>query len=89
MLRRLINSGLRHQHPDFDPHARSCGSNPQTPLKQEPTMATTTAKPSRRNPVAKYAAQFQRASSFRDRTKYRRTTKHKGREPFPLSAASR
>ena len=52
-------------------------------------MATNTAKPSRRNPVAKYAARFQRAASFRDRTKYRRTTKHKGREPFPLSAAGR
>jgi len=50
-------------------------------------MARSTSKPSRRNPVAKYAAQFQRAASFRDRTKYRRTVKHKGREPFLLPAA--
>jgi len=51
-------------------------------------MTKHTVKPSRRNPVAKYAAQFQRAASFRDRTKYSRTAKHKGREPFPLAAVA-
>jgi len=40
--------------------------------------------PGTRNLVAKYAARFQRAVKFRDRTKYRRQIKHKGRESFPL-----
>jgi hypothetical protein len=39
-----------------------------------------------RNPVAKHAARLQRAATFRDRSKYRRHDKHKGREPFPLTA---
>jgi len=41
---------------------------------------------SRRNPVARYAAQFQKASAFRDRTKYRRHNKHTGGESYPLLA---
>jgi len=41
-----------------------------------------------RNPVAKYAARFQRAVKFRDRTKYRHHNKHKGRESFPLVIVS-
>jgi hypothetical protein len=41
-------------------------------------------KPPRRNPVARYAARFQRASTFRDRTKYRRHAKHKERESYPV-----
>ena len=44
-------------------------------------------EPSRRNPVARYAARFQRASTFRDRTKYRRHNKHKGRESYPVRSA--
>ena len=39
-------------------------------------------KPICRNPVARYAAQFQKAFRFRDRTKYRRHNKHKGRESY-------
>jgi hypothetical protein len=38
-----------------------------------------------RNPVAKFAGRFNRAATFRDRSKYRRNAKHKGREPFSLS----
>ena len=41
--------------------------------------------PANRNPVAKFARRFNRATSFRDRSKYRRNAKHKGREPFSLS----
>lgn len=37
------------------------------------------AAPAKRNPVAKFAARFQRAVSFRDRTVYRRRAKHKRR----------
>ena len=48
-------------------------------------MSRKTSKPPVRNPVAKHAARLQRASTFRDRSKYRRHDKHKGREPFPLS----
>lgn len=43
--------------------------------------------PPQRNLVAKYAHQFQRAACFRDRSKYRRNNKHKGREPFPQPVA--
>jgi len=43
--------------------------------------------PGRNNPVAKYGARLNRAATFRDRSKYRRNAKHKGREPFSLSAA--
>ena len=38
-----------------------------------------------KNPVAKYAHQFNKAVCFTDKTKYRRTAKHKGKEPFTLS----
>ncbi len=41
--------------------------------------------PTNRNPVAKFSDRFNRATTFRDRSKYRRNTKHKGREPFSLS----
>jgi len=41
-------------------------------------------KQTRRNPVARHAAQFVRAVTFRDRTKYRRHDKYKGREPYPV-----
>jgi len=41
-------------------------------------------KPSRRNPVARYAVRFQRATAFRDRTKYRRHNKHKGSKSYPV-----
>jgi hypothetical protein len=40
-----------------------------------------------RNPVAKHAARLQRPATFRDQTKYRRHSKHKGRESFPLPIA--
>jgi hypothetical protein len=46
-------------------------------------MPKTKPAPARRNLVAKHARQFQRAASFRDRSKYTRHDKHKGREPFP------
>jgi len=42
--------------------------------------------PPRRNPVAKFAARFQKASAFRGRTKYRRHNKHKSRESYPVCA---
>lgn len=35
-----------------------------------------------KNPVAKYAGQFNKAQVFKDKTKYQRKAKHKGREPF-------
>lgn len=38
-----------------------------------------------KNPVAKYAHQFNKAQVFEDKTKYQRGTKHKGREPFIVS----
>lgn len=47
-------------------------------------MSKKPSKPSRRNPVAQYAARFQRASAFRDRTKYCRHNKHRGRESWPV-----
>ncbi len=37
-----------------------------------------------KNPVAKFAHQFNRAQVFKDKTKYQRTAKHKGKEPFPM-----
>ncbi|NOR68421.1 MAG: hypothetical protein GQ532_01780 [Methylomarinum sp.] len=36
------------------------------------------------NPVAKFAFQFNKAKTFKDKTKYQRTAKHKGKEPFPM-----
>lgn len=41
--------------------------------------------PANRSPVAKFASRFNRAATFRDRSKYRRNAKHKGREPFSVS----
>jgi len=37
-----------------------------------------------KNPVAKFAFQFNKAQVFKDKTKYQRTAKHKGKEPFPI-----
>lgn len=39
------------------------------------------ASPPSNNPVAKFAGQFNRATVFADRTRYRRKPKHQGREP--------
>ncbi len=50
-------------------------------------MNRKSARPPRRNPVARHAARFQRARVFRDRTKYRRHDKHKGRESWPVCVA--
>lgn len=38
-----------------------------------------------KNPVAKYAHQFNKTQVFKDKTKYQRGEKHKGREPFIMS----
>jgi len=38
-----------------------------------------------KNPVAKYARQFNKAQVFKDKTGYQRGAKHKGREPFIMS----
>ncbi len=54
---------------------------------QEKVMRKKPHKPANRNPVAKFAGHFNRAVTFRDRSKYRRNAKHKGREPFSLSIA--
>ncbi len=43
-------------------------------------------KQRRRNPVARNAGRFNRAATFRDRTRYARNPKHKGREPFAVAA---
>jgi hypothetical protein len=40
-----------------------------------------------KNPVAKYAHEFNKAQVFKDKTKYQRGAKHKGREPFIMSLA--
>ena len=37
-----------------------------------------------KNPVAKFAFQFNKEQVFKDKTKYQRTAKHKGKEPFPM-----
>lgn len=37
-----------------------------------------------KNPVAKFACQFNKAQVYKDKTKYQRTAKHKGQEPFPM-----
>ena len=37
------------------------------------------------NPVAKYAHQSNRTAVFRDRTKYHRTIKRRGQEPWPIA----
>lgn len=49
-------------------------------------MSSKREKPARRNPVAKFVNQFNRATPHRDRTKYRRQEKHKGQEPFAVVA---
>ncbi len=36
------------------------------------------------NPVAKFAYQFNQAQVYKDKTKYQRAAKHKGKEPFPM-----
>ena len=41
-----------------------------------------------KNPVAKFAFQFNRAQIFKDKTKYQRNAKHRGKEPFPIMLAS-
>jgi len=45
-------------------------------------------KPAKRNPVARFGGALNRAATFRDRSQYRRHTKHKGREPFSLSTVA-
>lgn len=50
-------------------------------------MSRKTSRPPRRNPVAKHAARLLKAVSFRDRSKYRRHDKHKGRDPYPVAVA--
>lgn len=57
----------------------------QVSRHSEQIMSKKPHPPARRNPVAKFAGRFNRAATFRDRSKYRRNTKHKGREPFSLS----
>ncbi|MCF6252957.1 MAG: hypothetical protein L3J75_17075 [Methylococcaceae bacterium] len=37
-----------------------------------------------KNPVAKFAGQFNKAQVFKDKTKYQRNAKHKGQEPFAM-----
>ncbi len=37
-----------------------------------------------RNPVAKFAHNFNKAQTFKDRSKYYRKAKHKNREPLPM-----
>ena len=49
-------------------------------------MSKRSGQPPRRNPVAKFVHQVNKPKVFRDRTRYRRVAKHKGREPFSLPA---
>lgn len=37
-----------------------------------------------RNPVAKFAGQFNRGTIFQDKRQYRRNAKHKRQEPFAM-----
>ncbi len=37
-----------------------------------------------KNPVAKFAYQFNKAKVFKDKTKYQRKVKHKEKESFPM-----
>lgn len=41
-----------------------------------------------KNPVAKFAHQFNKAQIFADKTQYRRKAKHQGQEPFAIVAES-
>lgn len=50
-------------------------------------MKKKTPKSTRRNPVARYAVRLLTAGVFRDKTKYRRHDKHKGRDPYPVTVA--
>lgn len=52
--------------------------------KQNPTKGLED-KPIK-NPVAKFAHQFNKAQTFADKTKYRRKAKHQGLEPFSIVA---
>ena len=42
-----------------------------------------------KNPVAKFAHQFNKAQVFADKRKYQRKAKHKGLEPFSISSHER
>ncbi|KAF3981696.1 MAG: hypothetical protein HFP81_03535 [Methylococcales symbiont of Hymedesmia sp. n. MRB-2018] len=37
-----------------------------------------------KNPVAKFAFQFNKTQAFKDKTKYQRNAKHRSKEPFPI-----
>lgn len=37
-----------------------------------------------KNPVAKFAFQFNKALVYRDKSKYQRKAKHNAKEPFPM-----
>jgi hypothetical protein len=37
-----------------------------------------------KNPVAKFAFQFNKAQVFKDKTKYKRSAKHKDKASFPI-----
>ncbi|OQW72696.1 MAG: hypothetical protein BVN35_13620 [Proteobacteria bacterium ST_bin11] len=52
--------------------------------KQNPTKGL--ADKPIKNPVAKFAHQFNKAQAFADKTKYRRKAKHQGLEPFSIVA---
>jgi hypothetical protein len=41
-----------------------------------------------RNPVARHAGRFNHATVFRDRTRYSRKPKHKGRESFSMAVST-
>ena len=41
-----------------------------------------------KNPVAKFAFQFNKAQVFKDKTKYQRNAKHKGQKSFPIMLAA-
>ncbi len=47
------------------------------------------AKNQLKNPVAKFAFQFNKAQVYRDKSKYQRNVKHKGKEPFPMQLFAR
>ncbi len=42
------------------------------------------ADPAAKNPVAKFARQFNKAQVYADKSKYRRKAKHSGLEPFAI-----
>jgi len=55
-------------------------------INRQPRASAMKQKQRRRNPVARNAGRFNRAATFRDRTRYARHSKHKGREPFAVAA---